>query len=257
MHSMHCRRQPSPPATAFRLPGRPSCDSGHVPEADSPPDAVPPVPGRGGNGARIWPAPTGHPAPTATVHGALGGFVLRSTEASPRTRGSPTHATFTAQPHLAPPPGPAGRRDGGDGRRPRPCSARCRCAGLDRQRYVADVHAPDMADTPPPEPGPDGLGAVTLVADYLKQASRCPRPRPHRPGRPGAYARTCRPSPSTEPGVQRGPRTVPLRHVLPGGPGTELPHEPIEHGAVVQPLPTPQRLGQQRRTNSPSVSDSS
>lgn len=46
--------------------------------------------------------------------------------------------------------------------------------------------------------------------------------------------------------MQRGPRTIALGHIPPGRPGPELPHDPVQDPAVIQPLAPSQRLGQQR-----------
>lgn len=52
--------------------------------------------------------------------------------------------------------------------------------------------------------------------------------------------------PAAETEVQRGPPPVPLGHIPPGRARPELPHNPVDHRALVQPLPAPQGLGQQR-----------
>lgn len=52
-------------------------------------------------------------------------------------------------------------------------------------------------------------------------------------------------NPAAERGVKRGPRPVQVGNIPPGSPGTELPHDPVEASAVVQPLPPPHRHGQQ------------
>lgn len=46
--------------------------------------------------------------------------------------------------------------------------------------------------------------------------------------------------------MEAGPGTVSLRHVPPGDPGPELPHDPVEDRPVVQPRPPQHRPGQQR-----------
>lgn len=42
------------------------------------------------------------------------------------------------------------------------------------------------------------------------------------------------------------PGAVPLRHIPPGRPGSEPPHDPVEHRPVIQPWPPHRRPGQQR-----------
>lgn len=63
--------------------------------------------------------------------------------------------------------------------------------------------------------------------------------------------------PPAKTGVKRGPRPVPLGHIPPGRARTELPHDPVEDSAVIQPLAPRNVTGSNGRTNSHSASDSS
>jgi len=76
-------------------------------------------------------------------------------------------------------------------------------------------------------------------------ASRCLLPSRRVSGPPGACARRCRPATTGEGGgaAWTTARTAPAHPVRPSRCGT--PHDPVEHPAVVQPLPVPQRHRQQ------------
>lgn len=93
--------------------------------------------------------------------------------------------------------------------------------------------------------------ARTTVESTDTSQSMSPATSAWAPGGPEHPPERAVQGPPAEPGVRCGPRTVPLGHVTPSGPGAELPHDPVEHLAVVQPLPAPQRLGQQRRDELP------
>lgn len=108
----------------------------------------------------------------------------------------------------------------------------------------------------PPLSGPGGVpaGADHGGADRHEPVDvpgrTPPQPEPHE-----ASARTRRPGPTSEKKRTHSvaPRTVPLRHIPPNGPGPEPPHDPVEHHTDIQPPETqpprnPAPPGPPRRT---------
>lgn len=158
----------------------------------------------------------------------------------------------------------------------------CVVAGGDAAALLQAVETPLNYVAPLPVCDGEGVRADDGIADEVDLAGQAPRERPRagrqsplfgpwrsdgvrgrRWSRPTRASRSpglvrsglCRlehplesavQGSAAETEVQRGPPPVPLGHIPPGRARPELPHNPVDHRALVQPLPAPQGLGRQR-----------